>query len=274
MARGRPNAAGLYAISRRTYGWTVRLVRSGVRHERSFSDRAYGGRERALRSARDWRDAMLVLHPPPQRRERAQRPRRRRIEPAAGPAALEAGVTPELDRRGRIRLWRAKTYLGEGRVLQKTFSIARWGAEAEPMARAERRRQLELMRGRRHPHPAEPALRARALARPPVVPLPQAPAAADVVRSTNTSGYAGVVLRKAGSRRYWTAQTAQGGEWVSRSFSIARYGEEVALLLALMERQAQRGEVDRARDGRDARPAATGRSRAASPAGSAGGKRS
>ena len=98
-------------------------------------------------------------------------------------------------------------------------------------------------------------LRARALARPPEVPLPQAPAAADVVRSTNTSGYAGVVLRKAGSRRYWTAQTAQGGEWVSRSFSIARYGEEVALLLALMERQAQREEVDRARDGRDARPA-------------------
>ena len=49
---------------------------------------------------------------------------------------------------------------------------------------------------------------------------------------------------------------------------------EVALLLALMERQAQREEVDRARDGRDARPAATDRRRAASPAGSAGAKRS
>ena len=254
MARGRPNAAEMYAISRRTYGWSVRLVRSGVRHEKSFSDRAYGGREHALCSARDWRDAMLAQHPPPPRRERAGQPRRRRIEAAAGQRAAQAGVTPELDRSGRVKLWRAKTYLAQGTVLQKTFSVARWGAAAEPMAHAERRRQLQQMEGLCHIHPAEPALRARAIAHPPERPRPQpSEAAADVLRSTNTSGCPGVVLRKSGSRSYWTAQTTRNGQWVSRSFSVATHGNEVALLLAIMERHAQRESADRECNGRNPR---------------------
>ena len=231
--KGQPNSDELYAIYRRDRGWTVRFVRSGKRHEKNFADSMFGGPDPALESAQAWRDGMLALHPPGPRRERAQKARR------AQPAV--AGVTAELGPSGQIRLWRAKTYVAAGRVLQKTFSVGRYGASAETLAHAERQRQLRLLTGLCRVHPSEEALRSRAQ-RKKLRPAPPVPAlaVADVVRSTNTSGYPGVVLRSRAGRSYWTAQSTQGGKWTSRSFSIERHGNEVALLLALMARQEQR----------------------------------
>ncbi|MBS0426680.1 MAG: hypothetical protein JSR41_05275 [Proteobacteria bacterium] len=244
MGRGKANATPLYGIHRRKYGWTVRVVRAGIRYERSFSDRAFGGDTQALEHAQYWRNSILVLHPPTSRRERAERPRARRVQ--TNSSELRAGVTAEMDRRGRLILWRAKTYLGPGTIMQKTFSIARWGNQAEAMAHQERERQLNLMQGLRHVHPAEELLRTGAgVQRDQPPSLIAAPEPADVLRSTNSSGYPGVVRRTSGERTYWTAQTTQGRRWVSRSFSIDKYGEEVALLLAVMERQAQRAAFDR-----------------------------
>lgn len=125
---------------------------------------------------------------------------------ARRPAPAVAGVASEIDANGEVRLWRAKTCLAQGQALQKTFSISRYGAHAQAMAQGERLRQLQSMEGH----------------------------------------CPGLVFREAGGRSYWTAQTTQGGRWVSRSFSIQEHGEEMALLLAIMERLDQRDAHDRA----------------------------
>ena len=43
-----------------THGWQVRFQRKGVRHGRFFSDREWGGHDKALRLARRFRDRLLA----------------------------------------------------------------------------------------------------------------------------------------------------------------------------------------------------------------------
>ena len=239
MPKGQPNDAARYAIHRLRYGWVVRLVRGGRRLEKSFSDRAHGGQETALVFAQGWRDEMLRMHQPAPRRQLAAKPRSN-----GGPMP---GVTRELDARGKVRLWRAKTYVGAGLILQKTFSVARWGRTAKAMAVEERQAQLLSVTGLRRVHPAEQKLRGAPRRRDALPALPPPVAAARIVRSTNQSGYSGVVMRVGpdGRPRHWTAQTTVGGRWVSRSFSIEKLGEPVALLLAIWAREDQLADVNR-----------------------------
>ena len=55
-----------YAISRLdldlagTHGWQVRLQRNGVRYGRFFADLTWGGRNRALQRARQFRDRIIA----------------------------------------------------------------------------------------------------------------------------------------------------------------------------------------------------------------------
>ncbi|MDQ8035504.1 MAG: hypothetical protein REJ50_26155 [Bordetella sp.] len=227
MPKGIENTAELYGIYRRAASWTVRIVRGGKRHERGFSDAMYGGRESSLTWAQHWRNKILKRFPPPARAALASMPK-------SSNATGHAGVTYELDARGEIKLWRAKTYVSRTKVLQRTFSVSRWGASAESRAREERASQLQQLTGRRQVHAQE-----RQLRRQPVGSAPPAPAARsiEVVRRSNTSGFDGVVRRRNPSgREHWTAQVTKDGRWTSRSYSIARLGEEVALILALMDR--------------------------------------
>ncbi|HZF83387.1 MAG TPA: hypothetical protein VE084_07790 [Burkholderiaceae bacterium] len=151
------------------------------------------------------------------------------------------GVTPELDRNGRTKLWRAKTYVGPGKVLQKTFSSVRFGSSAMRLAIAERQRQLRALSGRSHVHPAEEELRNFPPSRKGgLPPLPKVLPANQVLRSTNASGYPGVVRRA----NHWTAQSTMDGKWVSQSYRIDRFGEEVALILAVWARLDQLGGGD------------------------------
>ena len=233
MPKGQRNDTDRYAINRIRYGWAVRLTRGGRRIEQRFTDREHGSSAAALLYAQRWRDEMLRTHPPLSRRESANRPR-----PNGGEIP---GVTFECDRHGAIKLWRAKTYIGPGRVLQKTFSIARWGQAAQDMAVAERERQLAEMTGLKRVHPVEEELRT---APPPSSALPALDPPVEkarLLRSTNRSGFAGVVLRRGpgGIPQHWTAQSTAGGRWVSRSFSIKTYGEPLALTLAILERLIQ-----------------------------------
>lgn len=227
MPRGLFNAARLYALTRHRYGWVVRLVRNGQRFEKSFSDRAYGSEAMAFAHATKWRDEIVRTSPPLDRRDKVMRPR--------GGSGPIPGVTPELDEQGRVKLWRAKTYVGRGHILQKTFSVSRHGRAAKQLAIDERHKQLEQVNGHSWIHPAEPKLRTAAPSRQvlPAVPVP-APAH-EVLRTTNTSGYPGVVRRA----RHWTAQTVVGGKWVSQSFRVDLLGEEVALILAIWARLDQ-----------------------------------
>lgn len=224
---GRYKSEEYYAITRLRYGWCVRLVRHGRRLEKMFTDRAHGGKSAALFHAREWRDRLVREHPPTSRQERAMRPRA-----GSGPVP---GVTCERDGDGRVRLWRAKTHVGPGKLLQKTFSVARYGSRAIDLAILERQKQLGLLLGPSWVHPVEPKVRAAAPRAQPLPPLPERLPANKVARSTNTSGYPGVVRRG----RYWTAQTKAGGKWISQSFRIDLHGEGVALVLAVWARLDQ-----------------------------------
>ncbi|MDN4590076.1 hypothetical protein DBA29_16405 [Xenophilus aerolatus] len=231
MPKGRYNSAEFYALYRYAYGWSVRLTRQGRRFEKSFSDRAYGGEAKALDHARSWRDQVVRAHPPLPRIQRATRP--------VGGSGPVPGVTPELDRKGRVKLWRAKTYVSPGKVLQKTFSLVQYGSSAMRLAVAERQRQLRALSGRCHVHPAEEGLRNSPPSRNrQLPPVPKVLPAHQMLRTTNTSGYPGVVRRG----KHWTAQSTMGGKWVSQSYRIDRLGEEVALILAVWARLDQLGQ--------------------------------
>lgn len=43
-----------------TYGWQVRLQRTGVKYARYFADRGCGGPEKSFEQARIWRDELLA----------------------------------------------------------------------------------------------------------------------------------------------------------------------------------------------------------------------
>lgn len=232
----RLNPESHYGISKTRWGWSVALVRQGVRYTKAFNASIYGDWDLALLYAQRWRDDIVEAHPPELRRERAMRPRAN----SSGPTP---GVTPELDHQGNIKLWRAKTSLGLGKVLQRTFSLARWGAAAQEMALAERAWQLQQMTGASHVHRAELALRTQlSEGAPPRPPLPSlTPAPQPRLRRSNSSGVSGVVRRAGRGKHggYWTAQTVVGGRWISRSFPVDRHGEEQARLLAIEERARQ-----------------------------------
>lgn len=227
MPRGSFNAVPFYAITRSRYGWVVRLTRHGQRFEKSFSDRAYGGEPSALLYATKWRDRMVREHPPRPRREKAMRP--------MGGNGPMPGVTADIDKHGKVQRWRAKTYVGENTVLQRTFSITQHGRSARRLATEERERQLQQVNGLAWIHPVESQLRLAPSSRTALPVVPESVPANQVVRTSNSSGFPGVVRRA----RYWTAQTTTGGRWVSQSFRVDDLGEEVALILAVWARLDQ-----------------------------------
>jgi len=234
MPKGVPSAPSNYGIFEGSLGWEVRLVRGGRKYLKQFYFRACGGRDEAFAHAQAWRNEVVRGHPPPARRERASRLR-------SNNTSGIPGVSLQCDRTGRPVLWLASTYLGPGNVLRKAFSIGRWGAEALPLAIAERQSQLAQMSGLSHVHPAEPWVRAGHAVDGVLPPLPPAIPRPEVVRSNNRSGVAGVVRRKGrnGHPGYWTAQTFVDGVAVTRSFSVLTEGEERARSLAVEERSRQ-----------------------------------
>lgn len=42
-----------------THGWQIRLQRRGKKYAKFFSDSLHGGTEQSLRTAREWRDALI-----------------------------------------------------------------------------------------------------------------------------------------------------------------------------------------------------------------------
>ncbi len=233
MAKGTPSDASMYGITRRALDWNVRLVRDGVRHDRTFSFLVFGGQAQALQAAQAWRDLLVRTNPPVSRRERASRLR------STNSSGI-AGVSLQYDRHGEPLLWLASTYIGPGQVLRRAFSIRRWGADARRLAIKAREQQLAQMHGLAKVHPAEDSLR---LADPPPPPreLPAQLPRSAIPRRNNRSSVPGVVRRAGRGHHlgYWTAQTMREGRATSKSFSVSEYGEEGAKALAIDERERQ-----------------------------------
>ncbi|RYX88931.1 MAG: AP2 domain-containing protein [Comamonadaceae bacterium] len=120
--------------------------------------------------------------------------------------------------------------------------MKKWGSAARELAIKEREKQLLNFEGLSYIHPAEPQLRMGERSVPPeeVSAAELAQASMKRGRSTNQSGTPGVVRRKGRGNHpgYWTAQSAAGGRWLSKSFSVALFGEDEAKRLAIEERAA------------------------------------
>lgn len=228
----------MYGISRATGlrdgpGWTVLLMRNGVRFSKPFPFSIYGGEEAALIRAQAWRDDIVKAHPP---RTRLQMATRLKANNTTG----IPGVTCRLAQDGKVLGWVAGTNLPSGKKLTKYFSVGRYGAaQAKLLAIAERQRQLQQMTGLCTVHPAETTVRnAPATPIPPDIPAPVRKA--EILMRTNKSGVAGVhrFPKHWGALTYYTLPD-EGKKLVSKYFSVKTHGEEKAKALAIAERQRQ-----------------------------------
>lgn len=213
-------------------------MRDGHRHRKVFMFSKHG-EEAGLTVAQAWRDQIVATYPARSRREQAQRGRADTKEDIPG-------VFCRRDADGRPVLWTAHTQCGPGKLLQKSFSVGRFGDSARDMAIRERERQLTQMRGvvfglldaegRRllEQHAVEP--------QPGVVePIPWPVPSTGLLNQSNTSGFAGVHLLKGrnGKPRAWAARTRVGHVTQSKLFPIAEHGDAKAKELAIAERQRQ-----------------------------------
>jgi hypothetical protein len=144
--------ASMYGIVRQKTHWKVKLERSRQRFGRTFSFAQLGGIQDALAQAQAWRDDIVRQHPPVMRQQRANKLRRNNKTGIVG-------VTCVLWPDGRPRQWSAHTYIAPGKLLQKAFSVYRYGDDAQRLAIAERQKQLEQMEGRARLHPVEEQVR-------------------------------------------------------------------------------------------------------------------
>jgi hypothetical protein len=144
--------AAMYGIVRQKTYWQVKLERSRQRFGKTFSFARLGGVQEALAQAQAWRDDVVRRHPPVMRQQRANKLR-------SNNKTGIVGVTCVLGPDGRPLQWSAHTYIGLGKLLQKTFSVYRYGDDAQKLAIAERQKQLEQMEGRARLHPVEEQVR-------------------------------------------------------------------------------------------------------------------
>jgi hypothetical protein len=151
LGNGQKDAA-MYGIVRQKTCWQVKLERSRQRFGKAFSFAQLGGIQDALEQAQAWRDDIVRQHPPVMRQQRADKLR-------SNNKTGIAGVTCVLWPDGRPRQWSAHTYIGPGQLLQKTFSVYRYGEDAQKLAIAERQKQLAQMEGRARLHPVEEQVR-------------------------------------------------------------------------------------------------------------------
>jgi hypothetical protein len=137
-----------YAITRieskphRTFAWIVSVQRRKQIWRRTFSDRSYGGKTKALAAAKAFRDQILSQHPP---MSRAEYCRIRRRNNKSGLAGVCRYIYPGAhDRPANQRgYWLAFWTLAPGKGKRIKFSIDRFG-ERGALKRAMRARKQAL----------------------------------------------------------------------------------------------------------------------------------
>jgi hypothetical protein len=121
-------------------GWQVSIRRRGKRYAASFYDCRHGGRQRALVAARAWRDRQLKELVPLERREFAMIVR-------TNNTSGYPGVT-RIEKRTGFVYWHARTDLPNGKSLNRTFAVTKYGEEgARARAIEERKQQLKHVTG-------------------------------------------------------------------------------------------------------------------------------
>lgn len=143
--------ADMYGITVHAKLWRVKLEREYERFLGTFSFVKHGGRSAALRVAQAWRDEIVRAHPPVERAKRVSKPRKNTKDDIPGVFVFR-------DTKGKPVYYKAHMFLG-GKLMQTTFSVYRYGDDAEKLAIAERQRMLSQLKGLAVVHPLEERVR-------------------------------------------------------------------------------------------------------------------
>ncbi|MEH6590883.1 MAG: AP2 domain-containing protein [Halioglobus sp.] len=143
-----------YGISRidddvnHTHAWRVSLRRYGKRHVKNFPDRKYGDGEKALTSARAYRDDFLMTHPPISRKEVCSV---KRSNNKSGVTGVCSYAKRYQRRDGTIKenwYWEASWPSARGDHIKEVFSVNTYGDEiARQMAIRARQEGLSSLEG-------------------------------------------------------------------------------------------------------------------------------
>jgi hypothetical protein len=133
---------------RMTHGWRVSLRRRGKMLVENFPDKKCGGRQKALRLARQYRDELLRKFPPISRKEVCRIRRSNNKSGIAGVCSyakrykLKDGTVKE------TRYWEASWPGEEGKNVSVNFSVRKYGEElARSKAIRARQRGIEGVEG-------------------------------------------------------------------------------------------------------------------------------
>ena len=142
---------GTYGIGRvdndtkSMHSWIVHIQRKRRVWHRSFSDGVYGGKAKALRAARAFRDEVLVSHPPMTRADNASI---RRTNNRSGVPGVFRHATVETTLAGPVvrAFWIAYWTKPDGKRAIRKFSIRKYGEKnALKRAKATRKHALAEM---------------------------------------------------------------------------------------------------------------------------------
>lgn len=144
----------MYGISRidderqNAHSWRVSLIRLGKRHVKNFTDRKYGDRDTALQKATEFRDQILVNHPPISRKQFCDAQRRNNKTGITGVYTYSKSYRLKDGSFKETWYWEANWPNAVGESVSKSFSTKRYGEElAKQMAIRARKNGLETVKG-------------------------------------------------------------------------------------------------------------------------------
>jgi len=133
---------------RHTHGWRVSLRRHGKMLVENFPDKKHGGRQVALRLARQYRDELLARFPPISRREVCLIKRSNNKSGISGVCTYAKRYKLRDGTIKETRYWEANWPGDQGKNLSINFSVRKYGDElARSMAIRARQRGLEGVEG-------------------------------------------------------------------------------------------------------------------------------
>jgi len=133
---------------RMTHGWRVSLRRRGKMLVENFPDKKYGGRQKALKLARQYRDELLRKFPPISRKEVCRIRRSNNKSGIAGVCSYEKRYKLKDGTVKETRYWEATWPGEEGKNVSVNFSVRKYGEElARSKAIRARQRGIEGVEG-------------------------------------------------------------------------------------------------------------------------------
>ncbi len=142
---------GIYRIdddTHHTHAWKVKLCRQGKVHFKNFPDKKSGGKGKALRLAKQYRDQLIVTYPPTTRKEFASVLRPNNTSGVVGVCLVNPYYTLRDGTRRDSWCWEAIWPTERGGKKTVRYSINKWGKkQAFDKACKARRRGLAQVEG-------------------------------------------------------------------------------------------------------------------------------